>query len=210
MTQTSNGVMHQIVKTVISLVRMYVAEFQKEGTKTAELRQEVTTISSYPSKKVTSDLQDNLFNTSDFNFEAQVFNSKETRMAWIPVPEKATEEQVLELLAKVNAAGGTIYRVLSSAPILDENQKYAINQGIRTLDQFANAQVCKYPDNHDDENLRGKLLLDKAGRVMYRRTLFSKTPKEDVDNRGIVDTYMSPEIAMQLNGAAFVLESQEA
>lgn len=195
---------HDVVKKPITLSRIYIAEYQKEGTKTAELRQEVTTVSKYPSKKVDSDLQDNLFNNEDFNFEPQVFTSTEIRMAWMPIPEETTEEVVKTLLGKANEKGGTIYRVLSNKPILDENQKYAITQGLRDMDHFANAQVCRYPDNHEDAELAGELMLDKAGNVQYRRTFFAKTPKADMDLRDGVDVYMSPEILAEVEGAGIM------
>lgn len=203
MTQTNPQIRTETKRSTITLDRVYVNEFQKPGTKTAQLRQEVTTKSFYPSKKTASDLQANIFDNKDFGFEEQEFTSTETRMAWILVPENSTEEVVK---AKIEAAvknGALIYRIMSNAPILDENQKYAVAQGIRTIDQFAKTQVSRYSAD-DEEGRGGQLLLDKAGNVQYRRTFFWNSPIADQDARGKADIkpYVSAEILAELNGAS--------
>ncbi|MES1988051.1 MAG: hypothetical protein V4440_08485, partial [Pseudomonadota bacterium] len=84
-------------KSPVTLDRVYVADFQKEGTKTAQIRQSVTTISSYPSKKVVSDKQAGIFDLEEFGFESQDFTATEQRVAWIPVPANATANFPLSL-----------------------------------------------------------------------------------------------------------------
>src|SRR5690349_20602069 len=90
-----------------------------------------------------------------------------------------------------------IYRVLSNAPILTEDQKYAVAMGLRTKDQFANSQAIRYPESHEDA---GQLVLDRAGKVQYRRTFFWPTAMADIDQRG-GEVYLSAELEAELNGA---------
>lgn len=151
MSQVINnaGVRHETTRTKVELSRIYAAEYQKPGTLTAELKQEVITTSFYPSKKVESSMQNGLFSTAEFGFDEQVFTNTESRYAWVPVPEGATEEQVRAMLEKANANGAVIYKVLDNEPILDENQLYSISIGQKTLGDFANRQVVRYPDTHD-------------------------------------------------------------
>ena len=55
-------------KGPIVVAEIRVADFQKAGTKTAVLKQTITTVSSYRTKSVTSDMQDNIFGLEDFGF----------------------------------------------------------------------------------------------------------------------------------------------
>jgi hypothetical protein len=133
MSQTNGATRTEVVKSPITLDKIYTGENQKPGTLTAQLRQSITTKSYYPSKKIDSDMQDNLFSGKDFGFAEQEFISTENRVAWIPVPLSATEDQVKTMLAAAMAGGACIYKVLSSEPILDNNQEYAITAGLRTM-----------------------------------------------------------------------------
>lgn len=203
------------IKTVttvsdIELDSIYPAEYQKEGTLTAQLKQTVHKVSSYPSKKVTSDKQAGLFATDDFAFGATDFENTETRVAWLPIPVAATEEQVKAKLALVNSKNAMIYRVLSNHPILDDNQKYGIaNPALPdfTLDTVANAQAVRYPLDHEQA---GQICPDANGKVQYRRTFFWDTFMEDQDLRSTdpVDVYMTEDIKAELLGAS-ILEGQK-
>lgn len=210
MQTVTNGVTHTTTASPISLDKIYKADFQKPGTMTAQLRQTVTTVSEYPSKKVDNNLQANIFSTEEFGFEMQEFTSTEERVAWIPVPEKTTAKQLNAKLVEANKAGAVIYRVLGNQPILSDDQKYAINQGLRTTDDFAATQAVRYPEgtkNKADEDVSGKLVLDKAGNVQYRRTFFWASAQADVDVRGTATPYVSPELAKELAGEA-VMQGQ--
>lgn len=202
----TNGIEITTKRTAVTFGALKVNEYQKPGTKTAEVRQEIITDSYYPSKKTTSDLNGGLFDTSDFGFEKKHFQNTDRRVAWILVPANATEEMIKQKLEAAVKAGAVIYKVLSNSPILDENQKYAIEAGQRTMNDFANSQVVRYPDNHAKA---GQLCLDKNGKVQYRRTFFWGSAMSDVDKRTAEkdDVYMSPEIAAELSGAS-VLEGQ--
>jgi hypothetical protein len=206
----SNAKRISVSKTAITLDSIKKGEFQKEDTLSAQLSQTITTDSFYPSKKVDSNMQDNLFDLEAFGFAEQKFTSTETRKAWIPVPTSVTEEQVSKMLAKVSAEGACIYKVLSNAPIIDDNQQYAIDASLKTKDDFANTQVVRHPEGAKGpggDDISDTLLLDKAGNVQYRRTFYSKLPKADVDLRNGENVYMSPEIAAEIKGAA-VFEHQ--
>lgn len=194
---TVNGVRHVTTRTPVTLSRIYKADYQKDGTMTAELRQEVIIDSYYPSKKVESNMQNGLFSAQEFGFDEQHFQNIEKRVAWVLIPAAATEDSVLAMLAKANTNKAVIYKVLDSEPILDENQHYALTTGQRTMDDFANRQVVRYPDNHP--TAPGQLCLNN-NLVQYRRTFFWNGPKNDVDNRGKGKVYMSPEITAEIGG----------
>jgi hypothetical protein len=206
---TSGGPRIERSKSKITVDSLNKTEFTKEGTLTAQIRQKVVTKSFYPSKKTSSDLSGNVFANSDFGFTEQEFESVEERVAWIPVPEKISSEEVQKKLDAAFANGACIYRVLASHPILDENQKYAVSQGIRTLDQFANTQALRYPENPETvaNETAGKLILDKSGNVQYRRTFFWATAQVDVDIRDAAKSYLSAELQAELAGAS-VMQGQ--
>lgn len=208
-TTTPSGVSHTTSVGKITLDKISKSDFQKEGTLSAQLRQIVTTVSSYPSKKTATELQANIFDNAEFGFEAKTYESTEARIAWIPVPANIDQAVLEAKLVLANEKGACIYRVLSNAPILDENQKYAITAGIRTLDQFAATQAVRYPENEKTiaDGTANKLTLDKAGNVQYRRTFFWNSPMADVDVRGTVEPYVSPELMAELAGAS-VMQGQ--
>jgi hypothetical protein len=205
-TRTENGIKHTTTFSEVTLDKLMVSEFQKAGTKTAQLRQTVTTVSVYPSKRIENDKQKNLFSMEEFGFgDGQTFSNTENRVAFIDVPENATEEQIKSKLKVANAAGATIYKVLSNQPILTNDQKRAIATGFNgvTMDRFANSQVVRYPQGHSHE---GQLCLDANNKVQYRRTYFWNEPLEDQDVRSTdpADVYMSPEIELEYNAVSAI------
>lgn len=204
-----NSVRKEISKSAISVDTLRKGENQKPGTITAQIRQTVTTTAFYPSKKVDSDKQDNIFSLEEFGFGETAFTSHEERVAWIPVPETMDLDTVKQRVLAASNAGACIYKVLSNEPILDDNQKYAITQGLRTMDQFADTQVVRYPEN-DATVLNGtanKLILDEKGNPQYRRTFFWKTSIADQDMRDPSKVYTSPAILAEMQGAS-VLDGQ--
>jgi hypothetical protein len=196
--------MAQITKTTtkspISVDDIYVGKFQKQGTLTAMLRQKFTTVAKYPTAVHDSDMQDNIFSSSDFGDTTKDFTSVENRVAFIDVPEGTTKEAVVALLARIPEA--TLYKVLSNAPILTNNHQNAIDRGLTTLDDIANSQVVRYGENHDNA---GQLIME-AGKVQYRKVYFSKTAKADIDRRNSEShpEYMSAEIALEATGEVSV------
>jgi hypothetical protein len=205
--QQENRIRKEVVKSPIEVSRVYTSDFQKEGTVTAELKQVIKTTSFYPAAVVSNSLQDNIFTQKDFGFEEKPFENTETRVAWIDVPVGSSIETVSAKLAEFS--GATLYRILSSRPIIADTEQNAINNPDMdvTLDVFANRQAVRYPENHAEA---GKLALIN-GKVQYRKVAFSVTDKADMDLRSALlsDTYLSPELNSEVNGVVFVAETQQ-
>lgn len=201
-----NNVRTEQKKTVVSLDKIYAAQFQKDGTLTAQVRQDITTDKFYPGKQTSTEMQGNIFGTNDFGFTEQKFSNTEHRVAWIPVPANATELQVKAKLEAAAQNGACLYKVLSNHPIIDKSQQYAIGQGLTTKDILANSQVVRYPEGAEKA---GQLTLDSNGKVQYRRVFFWATTMDDQDARtsDASDVYHSAEIAAELAGAS-VMEGQ--
>lgn len=191
----------------ISVSRVYQTEFDKEGTITAELKQTVTTKSYYPTKSVSNSLQDNIFDASDFGFQEQEFESKDTRVAWIAVPIGSTPESVSKQLESFSKAN--IYKVLSNHPILSEEDKFAIEDPTLevTKELIAEKQAVRYSKDHEKA---GQLVLDINGKIQYRRTAFSKSGHEDIDKRTVnpSDCYLTDVLKAELNGEVHIVEGQ--
>lgn len=194
----SNATRTEIKKSAIEVSRIYKSDFQKEGSETCELKQTVKVVSFYPSKSVKSNLGDNLFDASEFGYEEQEFKQERTDVAWILVPEGTTVDTVKAMLAKVDKA--TLYRIISNHPILTDNQRYSISQGLKTMDDFADAQVMRYGTDTEDHNA-GDLVLDSNGKPQYKACFFSKEGKADIDLRTSdpQDFYTSVSIYAELN-----------
>ena len=195
----------------ISVDEILTSEYQKEGTVTAQLRQIISITSHYPSKRVTNNMQDNLFDVEEFGFTTNQYVNTENRVCWLDVPTNTTVEALLKKIEQNPEA--CLYKVMSNKPILTDTQEYAIKAGIRTYDEFANAQVVRYPegtklkltaDSEEETDVSGQIVLDKNQKVQYRRIFFSKTAKADLDYRTEKenDVYMSDDIKTELLGAA--------
>lgn len=199
--QEGTGVTKSVSKSAIYIGLISISQYQKEGTKTAQLRQDITTVASYPTKRIDNDMQDNLFSANDFGFEMKDFQTVEQRVAFMDIPQNATQQ---DLQAKLNECkDACLYKVMSNRPILTESQKYAISQNIRTMDEFAESQVVRYPEGTTDSfnnNIGGKIVLDKNGKVQYRKVFFSAKSKQDMDlrNSDKEDMYITPSIAAEL------------
>lgn len=177
-------------------------DFQKEGTITAQLRQVVTTETTYPGITVNSNMQQNVFDASEFDAQPQTFTNEENRVAFLNVPEGKTKEEVQ---AKI-ASNAVLYKVLSNSPILTDNHRNAIARGLLTMDKIADSQAVRYPEGSEKA---GQLILDEHGNPQYRKVFFWNSPKEDQDLRG-GDVYMSEAIATELNReVATVVEEQQ-
>lgn len=189
----------EVVKTKtfskLEVSKVYTSDFQKEGTQSAELRQIVTTVSKYPSKRVSNNLQDNIFGTESFGFPIDEYQNESTRVAFIDVPLDVTLEDVEKQLAKFEKA--MIYQIISNHPILSDSQEYAIKEGLITLDKIANSQAMRYPASSPSA---GQVILDDLARPIYRGTFFSTTKVTDIDRRSSVesDFYISPELKAEI------------
>ena len=195
---TVERIRKEVSKSGIAISRIYQADYQKEGSMTAELKQTIKTTSFYPSKSVSNDMQDNIFGTKEFGYAEQSYENEEVRVAWINVPKNATEASVMEQLNKFPEA--TLYKVLSNKPILTSDQKYAVKEGITSLEAIASKQVVRYGDGHENA---GSLVLDPNGKVQYRQVYFKANAIEDQDLRTAEpsDFYATEEITAELNNS---------
>lgn len=197
MTQVSEdrGIRKEVKTSPIAVARVYAANYQKEGTLTAELKQTITVDSYYPAKSVSNSFQDSLFSTKAFGFEEKSYTAEETRVAWIPVPVGTTLEQVQAAVDANKQA--TIYRILGNRPIVTEDQNYAISQGITTLDVIGESQAVRYPQGHEQA---GKLILDANGKPQYKKTFFKSSKIEDQDMRteDPADFYATPAVKAEM------------
>lgn len=165
------------VNTTVSPIvvsRVYASDFQREGTLTAELKQTITIKSTYDDRKQDG-LNDSLFD----GVQSQEYETVETRVYWSNVPMGSTPETVKTQLDKYPAA--CLYRILASAPIVSDNERWAIDKGMTTLDAIANRQLVRYPANHPQA---GEPIL-WHGEKQYRRICFSLVAREDEDRRDI-------------------------
>lgn len=198
---TDQRVRKVVVKEPLEISRVYAATFQKEGTLTAELKQTIETTSFYPSKSVSNNLQDNPFATADFNFAEQEYSSKETRVAWVPVPVGSTVESVAAKITSLENA--CIYKILANKPILSEDQKYALSATppLTTMDAIADRQAVRYSAT---DPKAGQLILDPNGKPQYKATYFKSSLQEDMDLRTVEpgDFYASVEMKVELATAS--------
>lgn len=198
-----NGIQKTVTKTAISVDDIYKGDFQKEGTKTAQLRQVVKTTALYPTKQVTSNHQDNPFSLVDFGFKATPYSNEENRVCWIDVPEGISDK--VDVLAAI-PKDATLFRMLSNRPILTNHQLYSIEANQKTMDDYANSQSVRFSKGHEKA---GQLVADANGKPQYRAIFYSNTPKEDVDMRTELaeDFYASVQMRAELSGA-HVIEGQ--
>lgn len=190
-----------VTKTPISVDKVYAGDFQKEGTKSAQIRQAVKTVSFYPAKQITSSHQDNPFALGEFGFEEKDYENTENRVVWIDVPANCSIDDVLAKLPKESV----LFRVLSNRPTLTNHQVYSIEANQKTMDDYANSQVVRFGNGHEKE---GQLVLDANGKPQYRCIFYSNTAKEDIDGRTehAEDFYASTQIRVEMSGAQVMAE----
>lgn len=190
-----NGIRKETTKGNLEVSRVYKADYQKEGTITAEIKQTVITKSYYPSKSVTNSHQDNVFGMADFKFEEQEYTNKETRVVWLDVPENSSIEIVAERLSQFPDA--CLYRILGNKPIITDNQRYAIENGLTSMGVIAESQIVRFPKGHSKE---GEIALDSNNKPQYRSVFFKSTACEDQDYRNAEpnDFYITDALASEI------------
>lgn len=207
--QKNGEVQRTVTKGNLVVARIYAAEWQKEGSMTAEIRQEETTVSLYPSKRVSNSFQDNIFSAEEFGYEMQPFTSKRTNVAFLLVPVGTTVEILQERLKKFPEA--CVYRVIDNKPVVTDSHAYAIKQGLLTLDRLANKQVVRYAADAEDGTFKeGDIILDRFGKPQYKVSFFSSVAHEDVNNCNSdpAYTYVTPEIIAEMKGQLITMPSQ--
>lgn len=196
---TEQRITKETTKDGLEITRVFKGAYQKDKTLTAEIKQTIRTTSSYPSKSVSNDMQDNIFGLETFGFDAgKSYENVEKRVAWIDVPTTSTVEIIVESLKAFPNA--TLYKVLSNRPILTSDQTRGIEGGLTSMEAIASKQVVRYPDAHPDA---GSLVLDEKGKVQYRQIYFKRETKADMDLRtsDVSDVYLTSEIKAELEKA---------
>ena len=191
----SNATRTEIKKGKVTFSRLYKGDNQKDGSKTVEVKQTITTTAYYAGKKFNNDLQDALVDDSAFGAEEKSYTNTSTRVAWILVPSNFNDTKVKELLAKHPKQ--CIQQIISNAPILNENQQRAVDNGIKSLDEYAAGQAIRYGDTH--ETKAGQLILDSNGKVQYKVNVWKKENCEDIDLRGNGDEYVSESLQEEVD-----------
>jgi hypothetical protein len=189
---------------------LYVGDYQKKGSLTAQLRQTIHTTTIYPSVKFTDSATDivGLLSEDDFKVEdGETYENSEDRVTWINVPADWTRQILENKLSKLPEA--RIYRRLSNHPNLTEEQVAAIESDDleTTKDTFADRQIVRYGENHE---LAGQIVTDNNGKVQYRSVHFSTQGKEDEDVRtaDVADFYASEEVMDEINESSSEFELQ--
>ena len=197
----TNAISKVETREPLILSRIYKSDNQKDGTLRAELKQTRTTISKYPTKTVDSNMQDSIFGTQEYGFKEKEYENKTTLVAWLDIPANVNEAAFMERLKRFPEA--TIYKVVDNEPVLTDNQEYAISQGLRTRDDYANSQIVRHgSDDADGKWSAGDIVLDDLGRPVYKQTFFTSTHKNDIDRRDNIAThfYASPELKNEMAG----------
>jgi hypothetical protein len=178
---TNTEIQKTTILSEISVDSLDSLKYQKEGTLTAQLRQVVTTTTKYPSRKLVHEMQDNPF-ADQFDVPPNEWVNEKSRVAWINVPVGISLEEVTE-----KVKNGKLVQTTSNSPILTEGQKYAIDNGKKTMDDFAKSQIIQ--TKNEDGVL--EVVKDKEGKFQYKVYNFKmdkSTP--DVDLRGTTEEYI--------------------
>lgn len=172
------------------------SNFQKEKTMTATLRQIIEIVAYYQGKQANDSLTDSIYSNDEFGFGEQEFASTETRVCFLNIPEGETEENLLAKLEKATKA--RIWKCLSNHPILSTQQTNSITRGLKTMDEYANKQVIRYPEGHA---MAGEIIV-RNGKVEYKIQRLSAIGKPDEDFRNSTpgDFYVSDDIRTELAG----------
>lgn len=183
-TSVNNGIKKTVSKSAPVLSRMYQAQYQKEGTQTAEFKQTVTTVTEYPKKSVANNMKDNPIPMEEFGFGSEKYTNSSTRVAWIDVPSAYTEEKLNQVLAGKEIS---VQQTMSNHPIISDAQENGISRGVTTKDAIAESQILRYPEgskNNAGMDVSGQIILDSVTRKpMYRVNYFRNGEVDDVDLR---------------------------
>lgn len=173
---TENAIKRVDTPLIVELIKPHIRSPKKDR---AQVRMQV--ITTYPEAKAGNSLNDSIFDSKDFGFgDGQTFT--ENRVGWVDVPKGTSIEEVRTMLAKYPDA--RIYRVMSLDPILTDEQRNAMANGISedaegntiNMAYYEKAQMVR-PNSESDEVILYKNL------PQYRVTAFSVNGKKDVDLR---------------------------
>lgn len=163
------------------------------------LKQEITTISHYPSSRPVSSASDSLFALEDYGISTEPLSNTSVRVFFYAAPLGTTVEKMNEILGKHPEA--TIVQVIGNHPmnVLTPEQIASMDVYGNTIDSFANSLVIRFSKN-DEKNPGGLILRD--GKPQYRNFLFKVKFEEDKDFRTDDESYYaSPEIQAEMDMA---------
>ena len=182
--ELERGIKKTFNSITLDMLREPMGERAKQTKQTAQLRQVVTT--TYPATSFGNEFQDALGSAP----EGQSFD--ENRIAFVDVPKNVTEEQVQAMIDELEDA--VIYKILTSdySEVLTSNQ---LNWGANMIESdeekeeyFETLRNNLLVKNSDSEAIdrKGNVIDNPAQdnpRCQYKATFFSKTWRDDVDNR---------------------------
>ena len=196
----------QVSRGQVTCSKLSKSEYNKAGMLTAELRQAVTTITTYPSATISDGISDVLFGSADFDLaDGQSFTNSSNRVYFMNVPvlhpvtkQPLTQESINASIAELIAEGQNpcIYKVISNSPVLTPNQEAAVKSGLQTMDFFAEKQVVRFPNAHAQA---GQICLDQHGNIQYRNVFYKTSLIEDENNcdpNGVL--YTTPKLEAEL------------
>lgn len=152
-------------------VKEVSSQFQKEGTKSVLLQQDVST--TYPASRNNTD---GIIADSELG-AGETFVNK--RNAIVVIPSSMTVEQFNERLQKFPKAG--LRKIISSEPIVNENHKWAMKERGLTIETIAERQIVKEVNKETGEEV--VINHKKTGEPCYRvvELVSDITQKGDVD-----------------------------
>lgn len=166
-----------------SPVVVEAVEKNRFGKLQARISSIETITSVYGLKNGASSLDSQIFPAKAFG-EGEKYTNENKRVFFLNVPESLdTIEKVQEHLKKFPNLH--LFRILSTKPILSNEDIAAINNGKLSLDTKANQQIVR--------NNEGKIV-PFEGKPQYKRICLSTEFREDEDLRQSGDAYTSPEI----------------
>jgi len=151
----------------------------KDDMLSAQIRQIVTTTSTYPGKNVGNDKQSSLFGAAEFGGEAKVYTKQSVRLAWIDVPLGKDKDAVQAQLDSLGDAG-RIYQIVSTdiQDCLTDGHRYQIAEGNLLLADAMASKTIPAKDEHGNET--GEPVCDADGAVIYRALYFDAHGQEDI------------------------------
>lgn len=183
-----------IVKSNVELYssegRQALTNSLKEGLKTMQVRQTITTNTSYPGQVLNNNFTKISFNQTPGKPDKD-YSSTQTRVAWVEVGGETTEGDArIYLDSKSDTA--VIYQIISNQPIITDGQKLAIEVGLTTLEKLANRQLVRTKGDNGDLLIQK----DRDNKFQYKVNHFSESPMDDQDLRGN-DEYFNDEIVAE-------------
>ena len=202
-----NGVSLKIEDMVVK--EIYQNEF--DGKKRASAHVAQKRVTTYPAQRMDTGFADGLYDSP----EGQSYESE--RHTLVPVPEDATVESVAERVATFTDA--CIYRLLSNNldEVISDKEKQAIESGLITKESLKPRYVVRDSEGNvyasvttdgevleGDDRVVGKIVESEEGNSLeitnpnalleFKRDIFSREYREDIDNRVKVAVTQAAEV----------------